>query len=138
MKKLLRIGTRDSELALWQAITVRKGLESLGYTCDLVPVKATGDLVLDKPLYELGVTGIFTKTLDVALLKGEIDLAVHSLKDLPTENPPGLVIAAVPERGDPCDRLLVSKGAWDAEADLCVKPAQVAAVWHSDTVVAWV
>ena len=109
MKKLLRIGTRDSELALWQAITVRKGLESLGYTCDLVPVKATGDLVLDKPLYELGVTGIFTKTLDVALLKGEIDLAVHSLKDVPTMLPEGLEQAAVLARANPTD-ILVHKG----------------------------
>lgn len=109
MKKLLRIGTRDSELALWQAITVQKGLESLGYSCELVPVKATGDLVLDKPLYELGVTGIFTKTLDVALLKGEIDLAVHSLKDVPTLLPEGLEQAAVLPRANPMD-ILVHKG----------------------------
>ena len=68
MNKVIRIGTRDSQLALWQAHTVEKQLESLGYKTQLVPVKATGDLKLDTPLYELGITGIFTKTLDVAML----------------------------------------------------------------------
>ena len=93
MSKRLRIGTRDSELALWQARTVKGRLSGSGYECELVPVKSTGDLVLDKPLYELGITGIFTKTLDVALLKGTIDLAVHSMKDVPTALPAGIVQA---------------------------------------------
>ncbi|MBT8280797.1 MAG: hydroxymethylbilane synthase, partial [Muriicola sp.] len=62
MSKVIRIGTRDSELALWQANTVKSKLEELGYRCELVSVKATGDLILDQPLYELGITGIFTKT----------------------------------------------------------------------------
>ena len=70
--KVIRIGTRDSELALWQANTVKDLLEALGNKTVLVPVKSTGDLVLDKPLHELGITGIFTKTLDVAMLKGEM------------------------------------------------------------------
>ena len=109
MIKPIRIGTRDSELALWQATTVKNKLEEFGHTCQLVPVKATGDLLLDKPLYELGITGIFTKTLDVALLKGEIDLAVHSMKDVPTLLPKGIVQAAVLERGNPRD-ILVHKG----------------------------
>ena len=109
MIKPIRIGTRDSELALWQATTVKNKLEELGHTCQLLPVKATGDLLLDKPLYELGITGIFTKTLDVALLKGEIDLAVHSMKDVPTLLPKGIVQAAVLERGNPRD-ILVHKG----------------------------
>jgi hydroxymethylbilane synthase len=109
MSKPIRIGTRDSELALWQATTVKKKLEGLGHTCQLVPVKAAGDLLLDQPLYELGITGIFTKTLDVALLKGEIDLAVHSMKDVPTLLPKGIVQAAVLERGNPMD-ILVHKG----------------------------
>ncbi|WP_297760792.1 hydroxymethylbilane synthase [uncultured Muriicola sp.] len=109
MSKPIRIGTRDSELALWQATSVKIKLEELGHTCQLVPVKATGDLLLDKPLYELGITGIFTKTLDVALLKGEIDLAVHSMKDVPTLLPKGIVQAAVLERGNPRD-ILVHKG----------------------------
>lgn len=109
MSKPIRIGTRDSELALWQATTVKNKLEELGHTCQLLPVKATGDLLLDQPLYELGITGIFTKTLDVALLKGEIDLAVHSMKDVPTLLPKGIVQAAVLERGNPSD-ILVHKG----------------------------
>ena len=66
MSKIIRIGTRDSELALWQAKTVQSQLEHLGYKTILVPVKSTGDLVLNKPIYELGITGVFTKTLDVA------------------------------------------------------------------------
>jgi hydroxymethylbilane synthase len=109
MNKRLRIGTRDSELALWQAQTVQNQLSKRGNETELVPVKSTGDLVLDKPLYELGITGIFTKTLDVALLKGTIDLAVHSMKDVPTALPKGIVQAAVLKRANPLD-ILVHKG----------------------------
>ena len=87
MSKVIRIGTRDSQLALWQAHTVKDRLEALGYVTELVPVKSTGDLVLDKPLYELGITGVFTKTLDVAMLNGDVDIAVHSMKDVPTVLP---------------------------------------------------
>ncbi len=106
MNKVIRIGTRDSELALWQAKTVQSQLEGLGMATRLVPVKSTGDLILDKPLYELGVTGIFTKTLDIAMLNGEIDIAVHSLKDVPTVLPAGIVQAAVLERGNFLDILV--------------------------------
>ena len=106
MNKVIRIGTRDSELALWQATTVQKKLDALGLNTQLVPVKSTGDLVLDKPLYELGITGIFTKTLDVALLKGDIDIAVHSMKDVPTQLPKGIVKAAVLERANTNDVLV--------------------------------
>ena len=109
MKSPIRIGTRDSELALWQATAVQNKLEDLGYSTTLVPVKSTGDLVLDKPLYELGITGIFTKTLDVALIKGEIDIAVHSMKDVPTQLPKGVVQTAVLERAVSND-VLVHKG----------------------------
>nr|WP_297786508.1 hydroxymethylbilane synthase [uncultured Allomuricauda sp.] len=110
MSKIIRIGTRDSELALWQATTVQEKLEALGYDTILVPTKSMGDQVLDKPLYELGVTGIFTKTLDVALLKGDIDIAVHSMKDVPTQLPQGIVQVAVLERAVTHD-ILVHKGA---------------------------
>jgi len=72
MSKIIRIGTRDSELAMWQAKTVQQQLEHLGHKTQLVPVKSTGDLVLDKPLYELGITGIFTRTLDIAMLNDDI------------------------------------------------------------------
>lgn len=109
MTPRLRIGTRDSELALWQARFVQDQLSDIGVEAELVPVKSTGDLVLDKPLYELGITGIFTKTLDVALLKGEIDLAVHSMKDVPTALPQGIAQGAVFKRANPLD-ILVHKG----------------------------
>lgn len=110
--KIIRIGTRDSELALWQARTVQAQLESKGYQTELVPVKSTGDLVLDKPLYELGITGIFTKTLDIAMLNGTVDIAVHSMKDVPTALPIGIVQAAVLERANTAD-ILVHKGTLD-------------------------
>lgn len=106
MSKVIRIGTRDSELALWQAKTVQTQLESLGYTTQLVPVKSTGDLILDKPLYELGITGIFTRTLDLSMLKGTVDIAVHSMKDVPTALPIGIVQAAVLERATTQDILV--------------------------------
>ncbi|MEM0517649.1 hydroxymethylbilane synthase [Aequorivita flava] len=108
MKKTIRIGTRDSELALWQANTVKSKLENLGYTTELVPVKSTGDLVLDKPLYEMGITGIFTKTLDVAMIKGKVDIAVHSMKDVPTQLPYGIVQTAVLERASSDDILVTT------------------------------
>jgi len=122
MSKIVRIGTRDSELALWQATTVQKKLEILGYDTILVPTKSLGDQVLDKPLYELGVTGIFTKTLDVALLKGDIDIAVHSMKDVPTQLPKGIVQVAVLERAISYD-ILVHKGSGFLETD---QPATIA------------
>lgn len=111
-EKTIRIGTRDSELALWQAHTVQKKLIELGYSTEIVAVKSTGDLILDKPLYELGITGIFTKTLDVAMIKGEVDIAVHSMKDVPTTLPTGIVQAAVLERANTLD-ILVHKGNLD-------------------------
>ena len=106
MSKTIRIGTRDSQLAMWQAKTVQLQLKKLGYKTVLVPIKSTGDLVLDKPLYELGITGVFTKTLDVAMLNGSIDIAVHSLKDVPTVLPKGIVQAAVLKRGNVNDTLV--------------------------------
>ncbi len=109
MNRVIRIGTRDSELALWQAHAVKTQLESLGYQAQLVSVKSTGDLVLDKPLYEMGITGIFTKTLDVAMLNGLVDIAVHSMKDVPTLLPKGIVQTAVLERASSQD-ILVAKG----------------------------
>lgn len=112
MKKPIRIGTRDSELALWQAHTVERKLNQLGYPTQIVAVKSTGDIILDVPLYELGITGIFTKTLDVAMIKGEVDIAVHSMKDVPTALPKGIVQAAVLERANVND-ILVHKGSTD-------------------------
>jgi hydroxymethylbilane synthase len=108
MNKEIRIGTRESQLALWQANKVKDLLEAQGYTTVLVPIKSEGDIDLVTPLYEIGVQGIFTKSLDLALLNGRIDIAVHSLKDVPTQLPEGLVQAAVLERG-PVKDLLVYK-----------------------------
>ncbi|WCM43428.1 hydroxymethylbilane synthase [Flavobacterium sp. CBA20B-1] len=112
MTKTIRIGTRDSELALWQANTVQKKLNDLGYKTEIIAVKADGDIILDKPLYELGITGIFTKTLDVAMIAGKVDIAVHSMKDVPTALPQGIVQAAVLERANILD-ILVHKGSLD-------------------------
>ena len=108
-KRIIRIGTRDSQLALWQATNVKEKLESLGYVTELISVKSTGDLVLDKPLYEIGIQGLFTKTLDIALLNGQIDIAVHSMKDVPTLLPKSIVSMAVLERASSID-ILVHKG----------------------------
>ncbi len=112
MSKVIRIGTRDSELAMWQATTVSQKLNDLGYKTEIVPVKSDGDIILDKPLYELGITGIFTKTLDVAMISGKVDIAVHSMKDVPTALPQGIVQAAVLKRANVLD-LLVHKGSTD-------------------------
>ena len=117
MSKPIRIGTRDSELALWQANTVKDKLELLGYKTELVAVKSTGDLNLDQPLYELGITGIFTKTLDIAMLNRTVDIAVHSMKDVPTLLPKGIVQTAVLERAASED-VLVTNGDFNPE-DIC-------------------
>ena len=112
VQKVIRIGTRDSELALWQAHTVEKKLNDLGYKTEIIAVKSQGDIILDKPLYELGITGIFTKTLDIAMINGQVDIAVHSMKDVPTALPIGIVQGAVLERANTLD-ILVHKGNLD-------------------------
>lgn len=108
--KILRIGTRDSQLAVWQATTVQNLLKEKGIESELVYIKSEGDLDTVTPLYELGVQGIFTKSLDAALLAGRIDLAVHSMKDVPTQLAQGIKEAAVLERASHKD-LFVYKGA---------------------------
>jgi len=105
----IRIGTRESELALWQAKTVQSMLDENGVSTEIVPIKSEGDIDLQTPLYEMGVQGIFTKSLDIALLNNKIDIAVHSLKDVPTRLAKGIVQAAVLKRGNFRD-LLVYKG----------------------------
>lgn len=105
----LRIGTRDSKLAVWQASTVQNRLREKGIDSELVMVKSPADIDLKTPLHQFGGVGIFTKILDDALLNNEIDIAVHSLKDYPTQAPDGVTIAAVLERGSYQD-ILVHKG----------------------------
>jgi len=109
MDKIIRIGTRSSDLALWQANTVAKQLDGLGYKSEIVKIDSIGDVVLDKPLYELGVTGVFTKNLDIALLNNKIDIAVHSFKDVPTKLPFGIVQGAILKRGDFNDVLVIKE-----------------------------
>ncbi|WP_417362488.1 hydroxymethylbilane synthase [Galbibacter sp.] len=106
MKKTIKIGTRDSVLALWQANRVKSLLEADGYQTQIVAVKSEGDLLLDKPIHQLGITGVFTKTLDIAMLNGTVDIVVHSMKDVPTQLPPGIVKGAVLKRANPKDLLI--------------------------------
>src|SRR5256885_14130593 len=110
MEKIIRIGTRESQLAVWQASQVKDLLLLHGHRSELVYIKSEGDIDLKTPLYEMGVQGIFTRSLDAALLNNRIDVAVHSLKDVPTQLPPGITQSAVLERGAVND-LLVFKDA---------------------------
>lgn len=103
---MIRIGTRNSPLAMWQAKEVEQKLQNLGYETELVPVLSSGDKNLNQPLYSLGITGVFTKDLDIALLNNEIDIAVHSLKDVPTILPQNIEVSAVLERDFPQDVLV--------------------------------
>ena len=98
MEKLLRIGTRESQLAVWQASLVKDQLAKKGFAAELVFIKSEGDIDLKTPLYEMGVQGVFTRSLDIALLNDKIDLAVHSMKDVPTQLAKGIVQAAVLKR----------------------------------------
>ncbi|HSW49411.1 MAG TPA: hydroxymethylbilane synthase [Bryobacteraceae bacterium] len=106
---MLTIGSRGSQLALWQARWIKSRLEDLGETCRIEIIRTTGDKITDVPLAKVGTKGLFTKEIEEALLAGAIDLAVHSMKDLPTLVPEGLAVAAVPEREDPRDALLGRK-----------------------------
>jgi hydroxymethylbilane synthase len=99
----LRIGSRGSQLALWQANHIRALLGERGHEAEIEIIKTTGDKISDVALAKVGTKGMFTKEIEEALVEARIDLAVHSLKDLPTEIPPGLEIAAVTERANPRD-----------------------------------
>lgn len=109
MQKPIRIGTRESQLAVWQATQVKDLLAQQGIGAELVYIKSEGDLDLKTPLYEMGVQGIFTRSLDSALLNHKIDVAVHSMKDVPTQLPVGLQQAAVLKRGPVHDLLVFKK-----------------------------
>ncbi len=108
MNNSLKIGTRESQLAVWQATLVKDLLQHHGIDSELVFIKSEGDIDLKTPLYEMGVQGIFTKTLDAALLNGKIDIAVHSMKDVPTQLASGIAQAAVLKRGSYKDILVVN------------------------------
>jgi hydroxymethylbilane synthase len=114
MSRKIIIGSRGSELALWQAHHVEAQLQALGHEVEIRIIKTQGDRIQHLSFDKLEGKGFFTKELEEKLLEGEIDLAVHSHKDLPTENPEGLTIAAVSEREDPSDMLLIRKERLDA------------------------
>ncbi|RFZ95497.1 hydroxymethylbilane synthase [Mucilaginibacter conchicola] len=121
MDRTVIIGTRGSELALWQANFVKDQLAALHIPAELKIIKTQGDRILNLSLDKLEGKGFFTKELEEELLAGTIDIAVHSHKDLPTENPPGLIIAAVSEREDPAELLLILKDCVDVRQKLSVK-----------------
>jgi hydroxymethylbilane synthase len=112
MGKLIRLGTRESHLAGWQAEQVKQLLENTGFGAELIYLKSEGDTDQKTPLYEMGIQGIFTRTLDIALLNGKIDIAVHSMKDVPVHLAEGIVQSAVLKRG-PVNDLLVFKNNTD-------------------------
>ncbi|MEO6404830.1 MAG: hydroxymethylbilane synthase [Ferruginibacter sp.] len=117
MQSIIKIGTRESELAVWQATLVQNLLKEHGYPSELVFIKSEGDIDLQTPLYEMGVQGIFTRSLDIALLNQRIDIAVHSMKDVPTQLPEGLTTAAILKRGNHKDLLVFNEWNKDAGPD---------------------
>ena len=112
MTEKIRIATRKSELALWQANHVAGLLRDRypGLTVELLPMVTRGDIILDQPLAQIGGKGLFLKELERALLKGDADIAVHSMKDVPVEQVPGLVVDVMLERANPFDALLSREG----------------------------
>ncbi len=122
--KVLRIGTRDSQLALWQANKVKSLLEDNGYQSKLVHIKSEGDIDLQTPLYEMGVQGIFTRSLDIALLNNQIDLAVHSMKDVPTQLAKGIMQSSVLKRASYKDLLAFKGERSDIETSLGIVNGQ--------------
>ena len=113
MNPKLRIGTRGSKLAMWQAHFTQEKLSAIGIESELIIIKTTGDQIQHLSFDKMEGKGFFTKEIEDALLRGEIDLAVHSMKDLPTNAPEGLVISAVSYREDPSDILLINKNIAD-------------------------
>ena len=113
MNPKLRIGTRGSKLAMWQAHFTQEKLSAIGIESELIIIKTTGDQIQHLSFDKMEGKGFFTKEIEDALLRGEIDLAVHSMKDLPTNPPEGLVISAVSYREDPSDILLINKNITD-------------------------
>lgn len=104
--KTIKIGTRQSPLALWQANKVASILEAKGHSTEIVAITSEGDENLKQPIYSLGLTGVFTRSLDIALLNDKVDIAVHSLKDVPTVLPETLELIAYPERASSADILV--------------------------------
>ena len=125
MSRTIKIGSRGSDLALWQANRVKAQLESLGHAVEITIIKTQGDKIQHLSFDKLEGKGFFTKELEDALLDKRVDLAVHSHKDLPTENPEGLEIAAVSDREDCADILLIRKDSLDSERKWGIKAGAI-------------
>lgn len=137
MPEKIRIGTRESQLAVWQATEVSKLLLQYGYPSELVYIKTEGDINLTSPLYEMGVQGIFTKALDIALLENKIDIAVHSMKDVPVVLAKGLTEAAVLKRASYKDLFVINETKaqqWHDAAQLNKEDILTAFISQSNTI----
>ena len=129
MDKVIRIGTRESQLAVWQATLVQQELSKNGYQSELIYIKSDGDIDLHTPIYEFGVEGVFTKSLDIAVLNNTIDIAVHSMKDVPIQLAKGIIQSAVLKRASYKD-ILVFKGPsivveWDLSNPSSISPIKI-------------
>lgn len=125
MSRLIKIGTRGSRLALWQANKVETELSALGFACELVIIKTQGDAVQHLSFDKLEGKGFFTKEIEDALLASDVDVAVHSLKDLPTEQPEGLSLAGLSARANPSDVLLIHPDSHDKTKDFGLREGSV-------------
>ena len=121
----IRIGTRESKLAVWQANYAKKKLQDIGINCEIIKIRSEGDINQITPLYDFGVSGIFTKNLDQALLNNRIDIAVHSLKDVPINMASGLTIQCVFERADPNDIVIYKNKSVNLEKKLIIATSSV-------------
>jgi hydroxymethylbilane synthase len=137
MMRSLKIGTRESELAVWQATKVQTLLKKQSVESELVFINSEGDVDLVTPLYEMGVQGIFTKTLDIALLTKRIDIAVHSMKDVPTQLPQGIKQAAVLKRGSYKDILVLHPDLSERKAMVIVKHISITSYNSKDKQSEW-
>ncbi|MDA7812776.1 hydroxymethylbilane synthase [Flavobacteriaceae bacterium] len=121
----IKIGTRKSKLALWQANYAKQKLESIGLDCEIVKIKSEGDINQITPLYDFGVSGIFTKSLDQALLNNTIDIAVHSLKDVPINLASGLSIHCVFKRASSSDLIVLKEKYTDFKKTLTIATSSI-------------
>ena len=131
MERVIRIGTRESQLAVWQATLVQDLLKENGYAAELVFIKSEGDIDLVTPLYEMGVQGVFTRSLDLALLNDRIDIAVHSMKDVPTQLPKGIKQSAVLKRASYRDILVVNGEVSEVSGDESTSDNSQFTIHHS-------
>ncbi|MDA9067237.1 hydroxymethylbilane synthase [Flavobacteriaceae bacterium] len=125
----IKIGTRASKLAVWQAEQVQTLLQTINISSSIIKIKSSGDKDLSKPVYELGITGVFTKEIDLALLNNEIDIAVHSLKDVPTKLPLGVMQGAVLQRGSELDIIIPNKALKSKENTIATGSLRRKAQW---------